>query len=115
MKIIGGTADDYVMLSGGEKMIVRLAVDIGLSLLSFSRTAKVPDMICLDEIFGPLDKDHTESVFVMLNRLKKKFNRVFLISHKREIQSLVENNIIIKKNSGNLGLSRVAEVSDISV
>jgi DNA repair exonuclease SbcCD ATPase subunit len=115
MEIIGGTAESYVMLSGGEKMIVRLAVDVGLSLLSFSRTSKVPDMICLDEIFGPLDKNHTRSVFRMLDVLKERFKRVFLISHKAGIQSLVENNIIVEKDSGNMGLSRITGISDITV
>lgn len=113
MAIIGGTSDDYVMLSGGEKMIVRLAVDVGLSLLSFSRTSKTPDMICLDEIFGPLDLEHTKSVFLMLDKLKDKFKRVYIISHKLEIQSLVKNNIIVEKSSGNRGLSKIIGISDI--
>jgi len=115
MEIIGGTADNYVMLSGGEKMVVRLAVDVGLSLLSFSRTSKTPDMICLDEIFGPLDPEHTKSVFKMLEDLKGRFKKVFLISHKSEIQSLVENNIVIEKSSGNRGLSKIVGIRDITV
>jgi DNA repair exonuclease SbcCD ATPase subunit len=115
MIISGGTADTYNMLSGGEKMIVRLAVDVGLALLSFSRTAKKPDMICLDEIFGPLDKRHTTAVFKMLKELQGRFSRVFLISHKAEIQSLVKNNIIIEKTVGNRGLSKITSINEISV
>jgi DNA repair exonuclease SbcCD ATPase subunit len=115
MVISGGTADSYNMLSGGEKMIVRLAVDIGLALLSFSRTAKNPDMICLDEIFGPLDKRHTSAVFRMLRELKNRFSRVFLISHKANIQSLVKNNVVIEKSVGNHGLSKITGIKDISV
>jgi DNA repair exonuclease SbcCD ATPase subunit len=115
MEIVGGTADNYVMLSGGEKMVVRLAVDVGLSLLSFSRTSRTPDMICLDEIFGPLDPEHTKSVFKMLDALKDRFKKVFLISHKSEIQALVENNIIVEKSSGNRGLSKITGIRDITV
>jgi len=115
MEVIGGTADNYIMLSGGEKMIVRLAVDVGLSLLSFSRTSKKPDMICLDEIFGPLDRDHIKGVFRMLNELKDRFQKVFLISHKSEIQSIVKNNIVVEKSSGNLGLSKITGIRDISL
>lgn len=115
MEVVGGTADNYVMLSGGEKMVVRLAVDVGLSLLSFSRTSRTPDMICLDEIFGPLDPEHTKSVFKMLDTLKDKFKKVFLISHKSEIQTLVENNIIVEKSSGDRGLSRITGIRDITV
>jgi DNA repair exonuclease SbcCD ATPase subunit len=113
MKIIGGTANNYIMLSGGEKMIVRLAVDIGLSLLAFSRNEKKPDMICLDEIFGPLDTEHTKCVFKMLEELKDKFKKVFIISHKLEIQSAIENNLVVEKGSGNLGLSEIKSLESL--
>ena len=114
MKIIGGTANNYIMLSGGEKMIVRLAVDIGLSLLAFSRNEKKPDMICLDEIFGPLDTEHTKCVFKMLEELKDKFKKVFIISHKLEIQSAIENNLVVEKGSGNLGLSEIKSLESLT-
>jgi len=74
--IHGGTASTYPMLSGGEKMVVRLATDIGLAMLSFSHCAQKPEIICLDEIFGPLDDAHTGMVFDLLEQLKSKFNRV---------------------------------------
>ncbi|GAG91447.1 unnamed protein product, partial [marine sediment metagenome] len=83
--IRGGTAHIYIMLSGGEKMIVRLSTDIGLAMLSFSRCAEKPEIICLDEIFGPLDDAHANLVFDLLERLKSKFNRVLVISHKKAI------------------------------
>ena len=108
--IDGGQADTFPMLSGGEKMIVRLAVDIGLALLSFSRCAQKPEMICLDEIFGPLDNSHTEAVFRLLATLKDKFSRVLVISHKTEINELISNKIIIEKGSGSLGLSEIKKI-----
>lgn len=113
MKIVGGTANSYIMLSGGEKMVVRLAVDIGLSLLAFSRSEKKPDMICLDEIFGPLDADHTKCVFKMFEELKDKFKKVFIISHKAEIQSAIKNNIVVEKDSGNRGLSSLTKIESL--
>jgi len=108
--IKGGTANSFQMLSGGEKMIVRLAVDIGLSLLSFSRSSQTPEMVCLDEIFGPLDKSKSQAVFKMLKVLQDKFKRVILISHDQEIQSMVDKNIVVEKDSGMYGLSRIATI-----
>ena len=108
--IKGGTAGSFNMLSGGEQMIVRLAVDIGLSLLSFSRSSQKPEMICLDEIFGPLDASKSKAVFKMLDVLRDKFKRVLLISHNPEIQSMVEKNIVVEKDSNMHGLSRIAMI-----
>jgi DNA repair exonuclease SbcCD ATPase subunit len=110
MNIYGGSADTYEMLSGGEKMIVRLAVDIGLSLLSFSRSSQKPEIICLDEIFGQLDKSNTDSVFEMLDKLQDKFSRLLIITHDPKIQARIKSNIIIEKNAGTLGLSAIKRI-----
>lgn len=107
MKVEGGTSDQYSMLSGGEKMIIRLAVDIGLSLLSFVRSSQKPEMIFLDEIFGPLDESRTASVFKMLNKLQDVFKRVVLITHNSAIKSMIENNIIVEKNSHSCSTSEI--------
>lgn len=110
MVISGGSANTYDMLSGGEKMIVRLAVDIGLALLSFSRSSQKPELICLDEIFGPLDNNHTEAVFEMLKKLQNKFSRVLIITHNPEIQAKLNSSIVIEKSAGSLGLSQIKRI-----
>jgi DNA repair exonuclease SbcCD ATPase subunit len=110
MVVDGGTAPTFDMLSGGEKMMVRLAVDIGLALLSFCRSAQKPEMICLDEILGPLDNNKTKAVFKMLEVLKDKFSRVLIITHKSDIQELIQTNIVVEKSSVNMGLSEIKKV-----
>lgn len=107
LRISGGTASVYELLSGGEKMLIRLAVDIGLALLSFSRCAQKPEIICLDEIFGPLDEFHVARVFELLKKLQTRFNRVMLISHKDEINQHVQHKILVEKTPGNLGRTRI--------
>lgn len=106
-EITGNAASSFVMMSGGEKMLVHLAVDIGLALLAFSRLSKKPEMICLDEVFGPLDNSHTEAVFKVLNKLSDTFSRIVIISHKDEIKRVIKNNIVIEKSSGMNGLSEI--------
>ncbi len=110
MEITGGSADSYDMLSGGEKMIVRLAVDIGLALLSFSRSAQKPEIICLDEIFGCLDANHRDGVFRMLDKLQDKFSRILIISHEKETCEKIPSRIIIEKDSGVFGLSKILRI-----
>ena len=111
MSISGGTASTYKMLSGGEKMIIRLASDIGLALLKFTRSAKKPEIICLDEIFGPLDASRTSAVFKMLHALQDKFNRVLIITHNAEIKEMIPNNILVEKSGGLYGLSEIKYIS----
>ena len=108
--ITGGTSDNFIMLSGGEKMLVRMAVDVGLALLSFSRCSQKPEVICLDEVFGPLDNSHIEAVFRLLKRLQDKFNRVLVISHKAEINDLIPHQILVEKDEGAFGRSRIKKI-----
>lgn len=110
MIIDGGSADSYEMLSGGEKMIVRVAVDIGMALLSFSRSSQKPEIICLDEIFGCLDENRKDAVLKMLRKLQDKFSRVIIISHDKEICDQLSSKIIIEKNGGAFGLSKISRI-----
>jgi len=108
--IEGGTASEYKLLSGGEKMVVRLATDIGMALLTFSRSTREPELICLDEIFGPLDNSHTEAVFRLLKKLQAQFSRVLVISHKAEINDLIKHRIVVEKDAGMQGRSKIRMV-----
>lgn len=111
MDVKGNSASSFVLLSGGEKMIVRLAVDIGLALLSFSRCAQKPEIICLDEIFGPLDDFHISTVFELIRKLQSRFSRVLLISHKDEINRHIKHHLVVEKTPGDLGRSRIRNIS----
>lgn len=110
LTIDGASGDSYEMLSGGERMIVRLAVDIGLALLSFSRSSQKPEIICLDEIFGPLDNNNKDAVFDLLDRLEDEFSRVLIITHNPLIQKRIKSNIIIEKEMGSMGLSSIKRI-----
>jgi len=111
INISGGTADSFVMLSGGEKMLIRLATDIGLARLSFTRCAQKPEIICLDEVFGPLDEANTQGVFRLLNKLQNDFGRVMVISHKQSINKMIKHQILIEKQAGTNGLSEIRKIT----
>ena len=109
--ISGGSAGVYYLLSGGEKMLVRLSVSIGLSMLSFTRCNQRPEFIALDEIFSPLDESHISSVFMLLAKLQSRFNRVIVISHNPHVNKLIHNYILIEKQVGNYGYSSVKKIT----
>ena len=111
IKITGGSADTYVMLSGGEKVLVKLAVDIGLALLSFSRCAQKPEIICLDEIFGQLDNFNIKAVFLLLQNLRGRFSRVMIISHEADINNNIPHKIFIEKEDGDFGRSKFRNIT----
>ena len=105
--IKGATSSVYEMLSGGEKMVVHVAMNLALAMLSFVRTKQVPSLICLDEIFGPLDANYTNAIFALLDVLKKKFNRVLLITHNDMLKKQIPCNIIVEKNFGTSSIKRM--------
>jgi DNA repair exonuclease SbcCD ATPase subunit len=111
ISIIGGTANNFVMISGGEKMLVRLATDIGLALLSFARCSQKPSIVCLDEVFDPLDVFHTESVFRLITKLQSKFDRVLVISHKANINDIIQHKILVEKDAGLFGMSKISSIT----
>ena len=110
ISIKGNVGSSFDMVSGGEQQDVRLAMSIGLALLSFSRSAKKPEMICLDEIFGSLDNARVASVFKLLALLKDKFERVLVISHKVEINNRIPNQLLLEKADGVMGLSKIKAI-----
>lgn len=110
MIVSGSSGDSYEMMSGGEKMLVRLAVDISMALLSFSRSNQKPEVIWLDEIFGCMDVNNRDSTFEILNKLSDKFNRVMIISHEKEICDKIPAKLIIEKEPGDFGLSSILRI-----
>ena len=109
-KIKGGSADTYKMLSGGEKTTCKLAISVGLALLSFTRCNQKAEFIALDELFGSLDDSHIEMAFKLLNRLKERFARIIVISHKKEINDRIPHRILVEKDEGVFGRSKIKEI-----
>jgi len=109
--IKGNSGSTYSMLSGGEKEIARLSLAIATGLLSFTRIAQKPSIIALDEVFGPLDGVRTEAVFKLLANLKDRFARVLVIAHNAKINSQIEHKILVEKEYGIFGRSKIKELS----
>lgn len=108
--ISGDSADNYEMSSGGEETIVKLAVSVGMALLSFTRCNQKPEFIGVDEVFASLDPSHIDMVFHLLNKLKEKFSRIIVISHSPLINDRISNKILVEKDEGMFGRSKIITI-----
>ena len=98
--VTGESASHSFMLSGGEGVKLRLAMDIALGLLSFARSKDVPEFICLDEVLAPVDTATKTLVFEMLNKLQTQFRKIMIISHDPSLQQHIKNTIVVDKIAG---------------
>jgi DNA repair exonuclease SbcCD ATPase subunit len=84
---------DLSLTSGMEKFISSLA--IRAALINVSNLPR-PNFIAIDEGFGALDSDNLNSVFMLFNYLKSKFDFVLIVSHVESMRDIVDQLIEIK-------------------
>lgn len=79
----------FGLYSGGEKQQIMLAL-IGAFWQLASRYGSGVNILCLDEIFGPLDEQNTQHVFEYLEymRLKGK-SSIFVVTHDPKIKDQI--------------------------
>ena len=82
------------LTSGMEKFISSLAIRTALvSITSLPR----PNFIAIDEGFGTLDTDNINSIFMLFNYLKSRFEFFITISHLDTMRDLVDRLVEIRK------------------
>jgi DNA repair protein SbcC/Rad50 len=81
--------DSYAIdrFSGGEADVVSLSARVALSKIIAARGgATTLGFLILDEVFGSLDANRRNNVLLALERLKRSFGQIFIISHVAEVQ-----------------------------
>jgi len=80
--------DSYAIerFSGGETDVASLSARVALSKIIASRGGATLGFLILDEVFGSLDADRRNNVLLALERLKRFFGQIFIISHVAEVQ-----------------------------
>ncbi|MGI8649480.1 MAG: AAA family ATPase [Rubrobacter sp.] len=89
VKLYDGVSDAYEIsrFSGGETDIVSLAARVALSkMISGKSSGSSLGFIVLDEVFGALDASRRNNVLLALERLKRTFGQIFIISHVADVQ-----------------------------
>lgn len=89
----------YFNYSGGERMIIDLAIRLGLSELLARRNNFKVETLIIDEGLGSLDEVNQINLVNTLNRLTTKFKKIILITH-TEAKDYLSNYIkLVKENN----------------
>lgn len=105
MSVVASTGGaGYKAASGGQKRRMDLAIHFALSDLACTVTGHKLNLLVCDEVFDCIDSTGVEAVMEVLEE-KAKSASVFVISHNDALKSLVDNVMLVTRNSG------VSEVS----
>jgi DNA repair protein SbcC/Rad50 len=88
VKLLDRFDDSYSIerFSGGESDVASLSARVALSRIVASRGGNALGFLVLDEVFGSLDAGRRNNVLLALERLKRSFGQIFIISHVAEVQ-----------------------------
>jgi DNA repair protein SbcC/Rad50 len=88
VKLLDRFDDSYAIerFSGGEADVASLSARVALSRIVASRGGNTLGFLVLDEVFGSLDAGRRNNVLLALERLKRSFGQIFIISHVAEVQ-----------------------------
>jgi len=80
--------DSYAIerFSGGEADVASLCARVALSKIIAARGSEALGFVVLDEVFGALDAQRRHNVLLALDRLKKTFGQIFIVSHVGDVQ-----------------------------
>jgi DNA repair protein SbcC/Rad50 len=89
VKLLDRFDDSYAIdrFSGGEADVASLSARVALSKIIAARGGDATlGFLILDEVFGSLDASRRNNVLLALERLKRSFGQIFIISHVSEVQ-----------------------------
>ncbi|MBA2693046.1 MAG: SMC family ATPase [Rubrobacter sp.] len=91
VRLYDGLSDAYEIsrFSGGEADIASLCARVALSKMISGKGSGALGFIVLDEVFGALDANRRQNVLLALDRLKRTFGQLFIISHVSDVQESV--------------------------
>ena len=95
----GLEAKPYVNYSGGEKMIIDLAIRLGLSELLAKRNNFKVETLIIDEGLGSLDEANQLNFFTTLAKLETKFKHILVITH-TQVKDCFKQRIELSKING---------------
>jgi exonuclease SbcC len=97
--------------SGGESDVASLSARVALSRIVASRGGNTLGFLVLDEVFGSLDAGRRTNVLLALERLKRSFGQIFIISHVAEVQESALVDEVWMLEEGEEGKSTVTRVN----
>jgi DNA repair protein SbcC/Rad50 len=115
VKLLDRFDDSYAIerFSGGESDVASLSARVALSRIVASRGGNTLGFLVLDEVFGSLDAGRRNNVLLALERLKRSFGQIFIISHVAEVQesALVDEVWMLEEDEGGKSTVRRVDAS----
>lgn len=113
-----GLPAEIESLSGGESFMVDLALRHGFySLVEFisgNEGRSGESAFIVDEGFAAIDKDGTlDRVIGTLNKLKRRYGQLIVISHVKEIGSIFSNALRVERDEENRTVVRYVPVTEV--
>jgi exonuclease SbcC len=84
------------VISGGEEDILNLCMRISLSHMLAERAGQHFSLLMLDEVFGSLDDVRRGNVLALLEKLRKRFEQIIIITHLDDIKDGVQHLIHVE-------------------
>jgi len=104
---VNGTQREVSTLSGGESFMASLCLALGMSDEVQARASSVHiDAMFVDEGFGSLDDNAINNALEALKDLSGSDKIIGIISHVKELQERIDNQILITKDKS--GGSKIA-------
>ncbi|CAN5528514.1 DNA double-strand break repair ATPase Rad50 [soil metagenome] len=117
VKLLDRFDDSYAIerFSGGESDVASLSARVALSKIIAARGSETLGFLVLDEVFGSLDAERRNNVLLALERLKRSFGQIFIISHVGEVQesALVDEVWMLEEDEDGKSAVRVAEQGSV--
>jgi exonuclease SbcC len=86
------------VISGGEEDILNLCMRLALSHMLAERAGQQFSLLVLDEIFGSLDEGRRGNVLTLLEKLRKRFEQIIVITHLDDVKEGVQRLIEVEYN-----------------
>lgn len=84
------------IISGGEEDILNLCMRISLSHMLAERAGQNFSLLMLDEVFGSLDEGRRSNVLALLEKLRRRFEQIIIITHLDDIKDGVQHLIQVE-------------------
>jgi exonuclease SbcC len=99
------------VMSGGEEDILNLCMRISLSHMLAERAGQHFSLLMLDEVFGSLDDVRRSNVLALLEKLRKRFEQIIIITHLDDIKDGVQHLIHVEYDEGS-GAAKIYAAQD---
>lgn len=99
------------VISGGEEDILNLCMRISLSHMLAERAGQSFSLLMLDEVFGSLDEGRRGNVLALLEKLRRRFEQIIIITHLDDIKDGVQHLIQVSYDEGS-GSAEISHAGD---